>query len=96
MTSLTEFFRSISADPFLFYRSILFVVLTVYTIAVTVGTAVVVARLLRGDDPRHKLLRTYLSYTLVTVRLRPALGEIVQIGIWSMVLVWLWWLHWQL
>lgn len=80
-------------DPFEIYRSALFLGLAVYTLLTTAATAWQIVVVLRGDDPRRKLLRTYLSYQLVTVRLQPLAGELLQILLWCAVLLILWHLH---
>lgn len=82
-----------SSDPFDVFRTALFVAVTLYYVVVTAAGAWQVARLLMGNDPRKRLLRTYLSYQLVSVRIRPLAGELVQIGVWTLVLIGLWWLH---
>ncbi len=80
-------------DPFVLYRSVLFAALAVYTGLTTGIGAWRVAMLLRGDDPQKRLLRLYLSYQLVSVRVRPLMGELWQIALWCLVLLLIWWLH---
>lgn len=82
-----------ATDPFLVFRTTLFVGVAVYTVLTTTGTIWRLVAVLRGDDPRKRLLRTYLGYQLATVRLRPLSGELVQLGIWVFVLAVLWYLH---
>ena len=83
-------------DPFAVYRTTLFVALAVYTVLTTAGTAWRVTVLLRGNDPQRRLLRAYLSYQLVSFRLRPLAGELLQIAFWCTILLCLWWLHLKL
>jgi len=80
-------------DPFGTFRTTLFVALAIYTVVTLAGTAWRVATLLRGTDPRKRLLRAYLGYQLVSFSLRPLAGELLQIGFWCTILLLLWWLH---
>lgn len=80
-------------DPFYLFRTMLFVGLSVYYILATSVTIWRLVTLLRGRDRAHRLLRTVVSYQLVTIRLRPLAGELVQIGFLIVVLVVLWWAH---
>lgn len=80
-------------EPFIVYRQVLFIALAVYYGVTTVVTGWQVAALLRGHEPQKRLLRVYLSYQLLTLRLRPSWRELVQIGGWTVILLVLWWLH---
>ena len=80
-------------DAFYLFRNLLFVALTVYTVITMAHTAWQVGRLLHGDDPRRRLLRVYLSYQLLSFRVQPLWGELLQIAFWCTILAWLWWLH---
>jgi len=80
-------------DPFVFFRTMLIVALSIYCGLMGVGTLVRLRTLLAGDEPSRRLARLYLSYQLVTIRIRPLAGELVQIGIWTAVLIALWRLH---
>jgi hypothetical protein len=82
-------------DLFTLFRTLLFVALTTYTVLATVSGLRRVVGLLRGRDPRKRLLRAYLGYQLVSLRLRPLAGELLQIAFWVTMLVCLWWLHTQ-
>ncbi len=82
-----------SPDLFVVFRTTLFFVLTVYTLVTTATAGWHVLRLLRGDTSRHRLLRTYLGYQLLSVRLEPLRGELLQIALWLTMLGVLWWLH---
>lgn len=83
-------------DPFAIFRTTLFVALAVYTVLTTAGTIWGVAVVLRGNDPRKRLLRAYLSYQLVSVRIRPLAGELLELAFWLAVLLGVWWLHTQI
>ena len=80
-------------DLFTFYRTCLFVFITVYFVLATTATVVELARLLRGHDPHRRLLRLYLSYQVITFNPRPLAGELLQIVAWTIILVALWRLH---
>ena len=77
-------------DPFWVFRTGIFFVLGVYTILVTTVTIFKIAHLLRGRDPRKALLRAYLSYQLVTIRLRPLAADLLEIALWLVVLFGIW------
>ena len=81
------------SDPFSVFRTTLFVALAVYTGLSTAGTIWHVVGVLRGHEPEKRLLRTYLGYQLVSFRVRPLAGELLQIACWIAVLFGLWWLH---
>ena len=68
-------------DPFAFYRTLLFVFLGVYTLLTLVTGAMRLWRLLSGQGTARRLLRLYLSYQLVSVRLRVFWRELLQIGL---------------
>jgi hypothetical protein len=80
-------------DPFRIFRTTLFIALAVYTLLTTASTIWQVTIVLRGSDPDKRLLRTYLAYQLLSFRLRPLAGELVQIMFWITALLGLWWLH---
>ncbi len=80
-------------DAFQVFRTMLFVAVTVYTVIVTVESAVRVAALLAGRDPKRRLLRAYVGYNLVTFRVAPLAGELLQIAFWATILLVFWWLH---
>jgi hypothetical protein len=80
-------------DPFLVFRTALFIGLGVYTVLTLSATVLQLVRLFRGTDPSKRLLRAYVSYQLVTFRVRPLAGELTQIALWSLVLLFIWWLH---
>ena len=83
----------IDIDPFAIFRTTLFIALVVYTLVTTVGSILRVAVVLSGSDPEKRLLRAYLSYQLVSVRIRPLAGELLEIAFWVAVLLGLWWLY---
>jgi len=78
---------------FEFYRTALFVFLTIYYVLALLSGLARVIRLLSGDDPSKQMFRLYVSYSLLTIRLAPLRGELVQIGGWLAGLIVLWWLH---
>lgn len=80
-------------DPFGIFRTTLFVALVVYTLVTMGATAWYTIALLAGRDPRKRLLRVYVSYQLLSFRARPLAGELVQLVLWTGVLVAIWWLH---
>lgn len=68
-------------DPFAFYRTLLFVFLGVYTMLTLVSGTVRLWGLLRGETKAKRLLRLYLSYQLISIRLRVFWRELLQIGV---------------
>lgn len=80
-------------DPFLIYQWALMLLVTIYYTVVTVVAVWQIAVVLRGSDPRRRMLRLYLSYQLVTIRVRPLASELTQIAVWSAALAALWWAH---
>lgn len=80
-------------DPFILFRSVLFAALAVYTVVSAGATAWRVAVLLRGNDPRKRLLREYLSYQMFSFRVRPLADELIQIAILCGMLLLIWWAH---
>ncbi len=83
----------LDSDPFYVFRTLLGVFLTIYFVLWMTTFVWRLAGVLSGDDPRKKLLRTYLQYQLVSIRLRPLAGELFEIAIWLAMLAGLWWLH---
>jgi len=80
-------------DPFRVFRTALFIGVAAYTLVTTAGTIWRMIVVLSGRDPRKRLLRAYLSYQLVTVRLRPLAGELLGLAFWLAALLGIWWLH---
>lgn len=80
-------------DVFDVYRNALFVALTIYTVVVMAITIGFGAKILAGRDPRKRLLRLYLSYQLLTIRIRPLADQLTATALWSLALLGLWWLH---
>lgn len=80
-------------DPFAVFRNVLFVALAIYTVLALASTLRQAIHLLAGDAAHQRLLRAYLGYQLVSFRLRPVAGELVQIGLLGLLLVGLWQLH---
>ncbi len=80
-------------DAFLLFRTVLFIGVTVYTVIATLESLVRTLALLAGRDPKRRLLRAYVGYNLISFRLQPLTGELLQIGLWTTILLVLWWLH---
>jgi len=80
-------------DPFEFYRTLLFVFLGIYFVVTTAYSVVRIVDLVRGDHPSKRLLRTYLGYQIVSIRLRPLAGELVQIAALVGLLALIAWAH---
>lgn len=80
-------------DPFAVFRNVLFVALAIYTVLALASTLRQAIHLLAGDAAHQRLLRAYLGYQLVSFRLRPVAGELVQIGLLGLLLAGLWYLH---
>ncbi len=78
-------------EPFLVFTQTLFIALTLYLIVSTFVTVRYLWGIFSGDDPARRLLRAYLSYQLLTFRVRPLLGELGQIAWWSLVLLGIYW-----
>ncbi len=67
-------------DLFAFYRTTLFLFLGTYTLLLTISSVWQVVRLLAGPERHKEFLRTYVSYQLLTMRIRPVRGELLQIA----------------
>lgn len=80
-------------DPFTIFRTTLLIGVTTYTVVTMAGTVARVAVILRGHDPHKRLLRACLSYQLLTIRIRPFAGDLLEIALWLAVLFGLWRLH---
>jgi hypothetical protein len=80
-------------DLFTAFRSLLFLFLAIYAALMLWSMAWQVRRFLAGRGSAKRLLRTYLAYQIVTIRVQPAVGELLQIGFLLMVLLVIWWLH---
>lgn len=80
-------------DLFIFFRMMLFVFLTIYTVLMLLGWVRRLIELFSGDDPRKEMLRLYVSYQLLAIRIAPVRGELIQIVFWLAVLALIWRLH---
>ncbi len=80
-------------DLFILFRTLLLVALTTYTVLLTAHGLRRLLGYLGGRDPQKRMLRVYLGYQLVSIRLRPLAGELCQIAFWVTMLAALWWLH---
>ena len=68
-------------DLFTFYRTTLFVFLGTYTLLLTISSVWQLVRLLAGPERHKEFLRTYVAYQLLTMRVRPVRGELLQIAL---------------
>ncbi|MFQ6048800.1 MAG: hypothetical protein ACE5K7_05500 [Phycisphaerae bacterium] len=80
-------------DPFIFFRTALFVFLAIYSVLSLGSTVWRLKGLFAGGQATKRMLRLYVSYQLLTIRLRPARSELAQIVFCLMLLSVLWWLH---
>jgi len=80
-------------DLFIFFRTLLFLFLGAYSLLLLASGLWRLRLLLSGPQTPRQLLRLYLSYQLLTIRLRPLRGELLQIGLWTLMLCLVWWLH---
>ncbi len=80
-------------DLFYIYRDSLTVFVSLYYALTITAGAWQVARVLRGNDARRRMLRMYLSYQFLTIRVRPLAGELLQILAWLLILIGVWRLH---
>jgi len=80
-------------DLFIFFRTMLVTFLTIYALLVLSSTLWRLTRLFSGEQPDKQILRLYMSYQMLTIRLEPVHGELLQIGFWLLILLCLWWLH---
>ncbi len=84
-----------SLEPFYLFRTSLFVAVSVYTGLSLFSSITRVVGILRGTDPRTRLLRAIVAYELLSFRLRPLTGELLGISLWFAALLFVWWLHAQ-
>ena len=80
-------------DLFLFFRSTLVVFFTIYSVLLLSSGIWRLAVMFRGSDQTRQMLRLYVSYQLLTIRPKPARGELVQIAFWLLILGGLSWSH---
>ena len=80
-------------DLFILFRTLLVIFLTIYSALMLSSTLWRLVGLLAGNDPTRQILRLYVSYQLLTIRLAPVRDELIQIALWLVVLISLWWLH---
>lgn len=83
----------ILSDPFETFRTLLAVVVSIYATAVTLSAIRGLQRLMAGDDPARQLLRRYVAYQFVTVRVRTFQRELFELSAWLAALGLLWWAH---
>lgn len=82
-------------DLFELYSAALFIFVMIYYALVFGFAGWHVARILRGADKHKRLLRTYITYQLVTVRVAPLATELLQILLWCFILTGIWYLYWK-
>ena len=80
-------------DVFILYRTALFFFLGTYTLLLTTTTVVRLVGVLSGTQRSKELLRLYVAYQLLSVRLRPLAGELFQISLYLAALLAIWRLH---
>ncbi len=80
-------------DVFEIYRTALFLALTLYYAVIMAASGWHIAGLLRGDDPTRRLLRVYLGYQVVSIRLRTFTPELLQMAAWLAGLGLVYWAH---
>jgi hypothetical protein len=80
-------------DPFLFFRTLLTVFLTVYFVLTTLSLLRQWWVVLAGGTREKELLRVYLAYQLLSIRTAALRTELAQIGLWLVALVVLLWAH---
>jgi hypothetical protein len=80
-------------DLFIFFRTTLLIFATTYSVLMLSSGIWRVVRLFGGENPRKQMLRLYVSYQLVTIRLRPVRGELLQLALLLVMLVCIWRLH---
>jgi hypothetical protein len=80
-------------DLFIFFRTMLVVFLMIYGLLVLGSGIWRLTGLFAGHDPGRQMLRLYVSYQVLTIRLAPLRGELLQIALWLVVLFCVWWLH---
>ncbi|MFQ5807907.1 MAG: hypothetical protein ACE5I3_15790 [Phycisphaerae bacterium] len=80
-------------DLFIFFRTTLLVFLTIYSLLLLSSGIWRLGALFAGSDSTRQMLRLYVSYQLLTIRLKPVRSELSQIVFWLLMLACLWWLH---
>lgn len=80
-------------DPFVFYRTALFVGLAIWTTGTMMLSALYWWRWFQGETREKRLARAYAQQLLVSARVKPLMGELVQIVFWTVLLVLLWYAH---
>jgi hypothetical protein len=80
-------------DPFAVFRTSLLVGLLAYHVVTMASSLARAAAALRGTDPHKRLLRAYIHYYLVSIRLRPLAGELLELAVWGAILLFIWWLY---
>jgi hypothetical protein len=80
-------------DAFYLFRTTLFIAVSVFTVVTFAETVIGLGRLLGGAEPHRQMLRKYLAYQVLSVRLAPLKGELALLGLWSLILLLLWFLH---
>ena len=80
-------------DLFIFFRTALVIFATVYSVLMFSSGIWRLVDVFGGGDPKKQMLRLYMSYQLLTIRLSPVRGELIQITLWLILLVCIWRAH---
>ena len=80
-------------DVFIFFRTMLVTFLTIYALLTLSSTLWRLKGLFAGEHTDKQMLRLYVSYQMLTIRLEPLRSELLQIGLWLLILLYVWWLH---
>src|SRR5262245_156273 len=93
LAALPSWLNPTGLDLFEFWRFILTVACFIYAAVLTVQSIWNWLVYLSGPQRATTLLRRYVIIQLLRLRLRPFAGELLQIGVWSVVLAQLVRLH---
>ncbi len=80
-------------DPFETFRTLLAAFIAVYTALYLLVSLRTLHGWLAGDDPGRLVLRRYLAYQMLSVRVRRFTRELVELLAWSVAFVCLWCAH---
>src|SRR5262245_8073462 len=89
LAALPSWLDPTQLDLFEFFRFILTIACFIYAAVVTIQSVWNWMLYLSGTQRATTLLRRYLIIQLLRLRLRPFAGELVQIAVWTAVLVFL-------
>jgi len=80
-------------DIFEFYRNLLFLILSVYTLVMTASMLVQFGWIFTSPDRMAAMLRKYLAVMLLRLTFRPLMGQLLQNVALLALFIWLVWLH---